>query len=82
MRGRERAEAALDRALRRNEELAAKVDRAEARAAKAETDLKFAQSRIRELLEQSKPPTSTVTPEPLSRQQRRAMERSERKRRG
>jgi hypothetical protein len=57
------------------------LERTQARLRNTETDLASAQSRFRELLEQRGPAAPVASSEPaLSRQQRRAMERNERKR--
>ena len=81
LRGRARAEAALERAMARIERLESDLERTEASLRSTETDLAFARSRIRELLERHDPAALVTTREPgLSRQQRRAMERNKRKR--
>jgi len=80
-RGRARAEAALNRATKQIEALEAELDRTRARTRRAEADLGFARSKIRELLEKHDPAVLVTVREPgISRQQRRAMERNERKR--
>lgn len=82
LRGRVRAEAALERARKRVEALEADLERMDARRRKAEADLGLARSKIRELLERHDPQPLATTREPgLSRQQRRAMQRNKRKRR-
>lgn len=81
VRGRARAETALDRAKARIESLESALERTQVRLQKTETDLASAQSRFRELLEHRGPAAPAAPPEPpLSRQQRRAMERNERRR--
>lgn len=81
LRGRARAETALERATARIESLESALERTQARLRKAETDLASAQSRFRELREQRGPAVPVISPEPApSRQQRRAMDRNERKR--
>lgn len=81
LRGRARAETALERATARIESLESALERTQARLLKTETDLASAQSRLRELLEQRRPSAPVPSPDPaLSRQQRRARERNERKR--
>jgi hypothetical protein len=81
LRGRARAEAALQRAAARVERLESDLDRTQASLRSTEADLAFARSRIRELLEGHDPAALVATREPgLSRQQRRAKERNERKR--
>jgi chromosome segregation ATPase len=80
-RGRARAEAALDRATKQIEALEAELERTRARTRRAESDLGFARSKIRELLEKHEPAALVTSREPgISRQQRRAMERNKRKR--
>jgi chromosome segregation ATPase len=81
LRGRARAEAALQRATARIESLESDLERTQARLRSTEADLAFARSRIRGLLEQRGTAAPATSPEPtLSRQQRRAMERDERRR--
>lgn len=81
LRGRARAESALARATARIESLESALERTEARLRSTETDLACAQSHFRELLEQRGPAAQASSPEhALSRQQRRARERNERKR--
>lgn len=81
LRGRTRAEAALDRATTRMESLESDLERTQAHLRSTEADLARARSLIRELLERQDPASLVTTREPgLSRQQRRAMERNERKR--
>ena len=81
LRGRARAEAALLRATARIESLESDLERTQASLRSTEADLAFARSRIRDLLERHDPSAPTSTREPgLSRQQRRAKERNERKR--
>lgn len=81
LRGRARAEAALERASKRIETLESDLERMDARRRKAEADLGFARSKIRELLERHDPAALIPVREPgLSRQQRRAMERNKAKR--
>ena len=81
LRGRTRAEAALERATRRVQSLESDLDGTQERLLKTEADLAFARSRILDLLAQRAPSPPAASPEPaLSRQQRRAMERNERRR--
>jgi chromosome segregation ATPase len=81
LRGRARAETALERATVRIESLESALERTQERLRNTETDLASVQSRFRELIEQRGPAGSVTSPEPaLSRQQRRAMERNERRR--
>ena len=81
VRGRARAETALDRAKARIESLESALERTQVRLQKTETDLASAQSRFRELLEHRGPAAPVAPPDlALSRQQRRAMERNERRR--
>lgn len=81
LRGRARSETALARATARIENLESALERTQARLQNTEMDLAFAQSRFRELLEQPVPAAPVTSHGPtLSRQQRRAMERDERKR--
>lgn len=81
LRGRARAETALERATARVERLEAELERTQEHARSTEADLAFARSRIRELLERHDPSALVAMRQPaLSRQQRRAMERSKRKR--
>ncbi|MDQ3574525.1 MAG: hypothetical protein M3378_07605 [Actinomycetota bacterium] len=81
LRGRARAEAALQRAAARIESLESDLERTQARLRSTEADLAFARSRIRELPERHDPAAPTTTREPgPNRQQRRAKERNERKR--
>jgi hypothetical protein len=57
------------------------MERTQARLRRAETDLADARSRLLELIELHRQAPPIASPEPtLSRQQRRAMERNERKR--
>ncbi|MBW3649582.1 MAG: hypothetical protein KY458_03350 [Actinobacteria bacterium] len=79
LRGRTRAEAALERTTTRVERLESDLERTQAQLRSTEADLAFARSRIRELLERHDPAVPSREPG-LSRQQRRAMERNERKR--
>jgi hypothetical protein len=82
LRGRTRAEAALDRATTRIESLESEQERTQARLRSTEADLVFARSKVLELLELHNPAALVTTREPgLSRQQRHAMERNDRKRR-
>jgi hypothetical protein len=81
LRGRTRAEAALERATTRVERLESDLERTQAQLRTTEADLAFARSRNRELLKRHDPAALVPSREPgLSRQQRRAMERNERKR--
>lgn len=80
LRGRARAEAALQRATARIEGLESDLERTQASLRSTEADLAFARSRIRELLERHDPAPVTPREPALSRQQRRAMERNERRR--
>lgn len=83
LRGRTRAEAALERAIARIERLESDLERTQEHVRSTEADLVFARSRIRELLERHDPAALVATRQPaLSRQQRRAMERNQRKRKG
>jgi len=80
LRGRARAEAALQRATARIESLESDLERSQASLRNTEADLAFARSRVRELLERHDPAPGTPREPALSRQQRRAMERNERRR--
>lgn len=81
LRGRTRAEAALGRATARIERLESDLERTQEHLRSTEADLAFARSRIRELLERHDPTALVTMRQPaLSRQQRRAMERNQRKR--
>jgi predicted nucleic acid-binding Zn-ribbon protein len=81
LRGRTRAEAALDHATTRIEALEAELERTRAKSRKVEADLGSARSKMRELLEKHDPAALVTTREPgLGREQRRAMERNKRKR--
>lgn len=81
VRGRTRAEAALERAAARIPSLESDLDRTQAQLRSTEADLTFARSRIRELLERHDPAVLVTSREPgFGRQQRRAMDRNERKR--
>lgn len=81
LRGRNRAEAALERATKRIESLESDLERTQAQLRSIEVDLALARSRIGELLERHDPAALVTTRDPgLSRQPRRAMERNERKR--
>jgi hypothetical protein len=80
IRGRARAEAALDRATTRIQRLEFELERSAARHRRAEVDLGFARSKIQKL-QQHDPIALISSREPgLSREQRRAMERNKRKR--
>lgn len=80
VRGRQRAEAALQRERKRAEQLQDDLDRAQAQSLRAEAEIKRLRARVQELLDK-KVRTRAVMPmeNTLSRQQRRAIGRERRK---
>lgn len=79
-RGRARAEAALGRVTKRADELEVSLARAQARLRIAEGEVSRLQAKYAALATQPTPTVPAAPPEPrLSRQQRREVERNQRK---